>query len=179
MISPSRISFLYDTPGGDAKTVKSLAFREVQSVEDIPSLVALARDAHAESRLAKIPFSSEKVAKIAKRAIDNPDRFGLFLATKGARPVGFLYCTIGEYHIGSKALLATIQNINVKRVERSGLAGGKIALGLLRGAESWAAARGAVEVSLHVTSGVQLSGTHRLAKRIGFAFTGGNYAKEL
>lgn len=60
---------------------------------------------------------------------------------------------------------------------QGGLGGGKAALGLLMGVETWSKARGAREVLLHVTSGVDLARTHKLAKRAGFQLIGGSYAK--
>jgi len=53
------------------------------------------------------------------------------LATKGDMPLGMLYCSTGEYHIGTDVLLTTIHNINVRRDVRESLSGGRVALGLM------------------------------------------------
>ena len=82
------------------------------------------------------------------------------IAEKHGQAVGFVYCSVGEYHIGSDDLLTTIHNMNVFRTVRSSLSGGKIALGLFR-----------------VTSDVNLAQAHRLEKRIGYKFVGGRYVK--
>lgn len=152
-----------------------LQFLVVDNDDDVPSLITLAREAHAESRFGYIPFSADKVAAIAKRAIGDPKQHGIFLATKDDTPLGMLYCSTGEYHIGTDVLLTTIHNINVRRDVRETLSGGRVALGLISGARSWSKARGAEEVLLHVTSGVDLAGSHKFAKRMGFEFVGGSY----
>lgn len=99
------------------------------------------------------------------------------IARRHGDAVGFAYCSVGEYHIGTDILLTTIHNMNVSRDVRASLSGGKIALGLFKGIESWSQARGAKEVLFHVTSDVDLARAHKLAKRIGFKFVGGSYVK--
>ena len=152
-----------------------LQFRVVNDDADIPALISLAGDAHHESRFRDIPFSPDKVADIAGRAIADPKRHGVFLAAKGDAPVGMLYCSVGEYHIGTDVLLTTIHNMNVSRDVRESLSGGRVALGLMSGVKSWSKARGAVEILFHVTSGVDLARSHKFAKRMGFEFVGGSY----
>lgn len=158
-------------------TPVSIQFRLVKDETDLPQLIELAKEAHQESRFRAIDFSADKVRKTALSALKNPKRHGVMLAERQGQPVGFAHCSIGEYHIGTGALLATIHNINVRRDVRCGLGGGRIALGLFKGIETWSQARGAQEVLLHVTSGSHLAQAHKLAKRIGFTLIGGSYAK--
>ena len=49
---------------------------------DIPKIVDLAREAHAESRFGYIPFSAEKVRKIAERAIGDETRHAVMFAKR-------------------------------------------------------------------------------------------------
>ncbi len=146
---------------------------------DIPALVALAQEAHEESRFSYIRFSPEKVRKIALTALKDTKRHGLFLAEKEEKPVGFAYCSVGEYHIGEGTLIATIHNVNVSRSVRGRLGGGRVALGLFNGIHSWAKARGAAEVLLHVTSGIDLARMHKFAKRNGYRIIGASYANKV
>jgi len=94
---------------------------------------------------------------------------------RGDTPLSMLYCLSGEYRIGTDVLLTTIYNINVRRDVRESLSGGRVALGLMAGAKSWSKARGVAEILLHVTSGIDLSRTHKFAKWTGFEFFGGSY----
>ncbi|MEP1959028.1 MAG: hypothetical protein ABJK65_09350, partial [Kangiellaceae bacterium] len=139
----------------------------------------LAEEAHNESRFRYIQFSAKKVEKIALAAIKNDKRHAVMIAEKDAQPVGFAYCSVGEYHIGTGALITTIHNINVSKDVRSSLSGGRTALGLFRGIETWSKARDAKEILFHITSDVDLARAHKLAKRLKYAFIGGSYAKSI
>ncbi len=151
----------------------------VSSADDIPFLTSLAREAHKESRWRGIPFSEAKVCKLAEAAISDQTRHGILLALKGSEPVGFCYCSVGEYFVGLDSLLTTVHVIWVAPAVRAGLGGGRVALGLMRGIETWSQARGTAEILLHVTSSVDLARSHKLAKRLRYEFVGGNYAKKI
>lgn len=152
-----------------------IEFRTTTDEADIPHIIALAKEAHEESRFSYTPFSAAKAEKIIRRAFADNKRFAFFLAFRCGTPVGFAYCSISEYHIGSGDLLTSIHNINVSKSVRAGLSGGKVAVGLFNGMKSWSKARNATEILFHVTSGVQLSAAHSLAKRMGFEVIGGSY----
>ncbi|MFQ1700786.1 hypothetical protein ACJ5NV_09330 [Loktanella agnita] len=154
-------------------------FRLSTDQRDIPGIVKLAREAHAESRFGYVPFSAEKVARLAKAAFKDDAKHAVMLAERDGHFVGIAYCSVGEYHLGTDVLLTTIQNINVSKSVRASLSGGKIALGLFRGIETWSQARGSKEILFHVTSAIGLPQSHKLAKRLGFEFIGGSYAKSL
>lgn len=156
-----------------------LNFHATTDIEYIPHLIALSREAHEESRFSYIPFSEAKAEKIIRRAFEDDRRYAFLLAVKNDTPVGFAYCSVSEYHIGTGHLLVSIHNINVSKSVRAGLSGGKAALGLFKGVLSWAKVRDAREVLFHVTSGVQLKASHSLAKKMGFEFIGGSYVKTL
>ena len=114
--------------------------------------------------------------KILSDAVSNTTRYGVFIARLNGCAVGFASCSVGEYHIGEGTLIATIHNINVLAQTRASLKGGRAALGLLTGTLTWAKARGAKEVLLHVTSGVELPRIHKFARHRGGKLIGGSYA---
>lgn len=117
--------------------------------------------------------------KIATTALKDEKRHGIMVTLRGDDLVGAASCSVGEFHIGTGILLTTIHNINVKRQERARLSGGRAALGLFKGIETWSKARGAKEILFHVTSGVDLARAHKLAKSLGYQFVGGSYAKSV
>ena len=156
-----------------------LHFCVVKDTSHIADIIDLARIAHDESRFAHIPFAPDKVRKSVLDALDTPRQKGVFLARRSETPVGFAGCSVGEYQIGTDVLIATIHNLNVRKEVRSMLNGGKVALGLFKGMETWARARNAHELLFHVTSGTDLPRTHKLVKRTGYTLIGGNYAKTL
>jgi hypothetical protein len=77
--------------------------------------------------------------------------------------------------IGSGAILVTIQALYVDPGLRRRLFGGRAAIGLLAGAISWARARKATVLLMHVTSGVAAARTHRMVRRSKGDHGGGNY----
>ena len=156
---------------------KEVKLRQATSEVDLPAIVALAKEAHEESHFGDIAFSDSKVRKIALAAFDDSKRHAVILAERAGRPVGFVYCSVGEFYIGSNALLTTIHNLNVSKSIRSNLSGGRAALRLFRGVELWSEARGAKRILFHVTSNVNLAQTHKLAKKVGYRFIGGSYEK--
>ncbi|WP_415404109.1 hypothetical protein [Tateyamaria sp. SN3-11] len=157
----------------------SLVFAELKNADAMEQIVFLAQRAHEESRFSHITFAPQKVQAIADRALSDPKRHGIMVAWFGEKPVGAVYCSVGEYYIGTGSLITTIHNINVLKEVRYGLRGGRVALGLLRGVETWSLARSSTEVLFHSTSGVGLERTHKLIKRLGYRFIGGSYAKDV
>lgn len=157
-----------------------LSFEVLTQAEDrLEELISLTRTAHEESRLSYITFDPRKVEAIVRRAVIDTKRHGIMMCYEDDRAVGVAYCTIGEYHIGAGTLVTTIHNINVLPEKRRGLSGGKVALGLIRGVETWSQARNAKEIFFHVTSGVHLGRTHKFVRRLGYQFVGGSYAKRI
>ncbi|MFV1528507.1 MULTISPECIES: GNAT family N-acetyltransferase [unclassified Phaeobacter] len=159
------------------KFSRELTYRVVSSDDDIPAIARIAQEAHEESRYRDIPFSEDKVRKLVQRALVDGAPQIVLLALKGEVPVGLAACTVGEFHIGTDVRIASINTIAVSRRVRSSLGGGRIALALIQGLHRWAKAQNAREVSLHITSGVDLPRAHKLAVRLGYELTGGSYAR--
>ncbi|MCT4559723.1 MAG: hypothetical protein N4A61_16885 [Pelagimonas sp.] len=160
-------------------TPAKLRFGLLEDLSAIDDILALAEKTHAESRFSYIEFAPYKVRALAERAIQDQKRHAVMMAWLGDKPVGIAYCSIGEYHLGVGTLLTTIHNINVLKDVRHSLRGGRVALGLFRGIETWSQARSSKEILFHVTSDVDLARTHKFIKRIGYRFIGGSYAKSL
>lgn len=158
---------------------RRLSFCILDSLDKVDQITFLAQQAHFESRFSYITFAPHKVRRIAEQALDDPKRRAVLLCHDAEKPVGFVYCSIGEYHIGTGSLITTIHNINVLSDFRETLNGGRASLGLLRGVDRWSRARGSSEILFHVTSGVDLARTHKFIKRLGYSFIGGSYAKQL
>ena len=163
----------------DQRPPRRLSFVVLDESAKIADIVFLARRAHEESRFSYITFAPEKVEAIAKRALADPNRHAALMCRDGAAPVGFLYASVGEYHIGTGTLMTTVHNLNVLSEVRHTLKGGRVSLGLLKGLDRWSRARGASEVLFHVTSDVETGRTHKFIRRLGYKLIGGSYAKSL
>ncbi len=159
-------------PDGDDR----LKFRVAKSQADVDLVLPLARELHEDSRFAEIPFSQDKCQRGLMRAIKAPASHGLLMAVKAQEPVGFLYCTAGEFMAGTGSLIVTVHTFCVSRRWRGTAPGGRAALGLLNGAVRWAKARQAREIMIHVTSGIDIRRTDRFLCRAGFVTIGANYA---
>ncbi|MDX8355529.1 hypothetical protein [Cognatiyoonia sp. IB215182] len=163
----------------NSKARSGLRFEVLASTDAMDDIVYLAQQSHSESRFSYIEFAPDKVRSIAERAISDPKQHAVMVCWDADRPVGFVFCSVGEYHIGAGTLVTTIHNLNVLKDVRHSLKGGRVAIGLLNGVTSWSRARSAAEVLFHVTSDVELGRTHKFIKRLGYRFIGGSYAKDL
>jgi hypothetical protein len=163
--------------GMDAPTAgrppRALSFRRMARGDDLEPLLDLVETGHKESRFGYIPFSRDKARKIGERALADPARNLLIVAELRGRPVGFLFASIGEFHIGTDVRLATIHAVYTERRLRASLCGGRVTAHLFRALNKWAAAVGAREVLLHVTSGVSADATSAMSSKFGFYHVGG------
>lgn len=162
----------------DVQTKKQVTFREATAA-DIPALANLAREAHLEGRFRDIPFSPRKAENCAREAILEKRNQCIFLAISESDPVGLLWVSTGGYLFGEGGQIATIQAIFVCSKHRNRMNGGSAALGLMSGARSWAIAKGAKEILLHTTLGINSKRTHKFVKRLGFETVGGSYSYDL
>jgi hypothetical protein len=160
-------------------SVSGVTFRIVTAESDAKSIIDLARINHSETWLSGVEFSELKVQRMVEKGLKDPAHQGGFLALKNGQAIGFAYCVIGEWAFATGALLTTIHALYVRRDVRESLSGGRAAVGLLTGVATWSKARGARDISFHVTSGVDLTRTHKFIKSMGFDFVGGNYVRHL
>ena len=131
--------------------------------------------AHEESRHREYPIDPERRRRLlAKRFLADRTRYGLLIARYGGRPVGMLICVAERLHF-TDATVASCLAFYVLAEHRRSLLGGRIALKLLDAGRRWAMNRRAVELQLHVTSGVHIGQTDRVFRKFGFRQTGGNY----
>ncbi|MCV0424593.1 MAG: GNAT family N-acetyltransferase [Roseibium sp.] len=165
--------------GSSYKSLRSVRIRLAENEDDLLSLRPLSQAFHSESRYSSVPYSFEKRDKLFQRAIDEPKYTGLLIAESGGKPVGFLFCTVGEYIVGTGNLFTTIHSFYVDQTLRGSLAGGRTAARLLQGVIKWSKVRGVDEILAHVTSGFDLKRIDRFFRHAGFKTIGGNYALSL
>jgi L-amino acid N-acyltransferase YncA len=154
---------------------RDLRVRLLTDRAEIERLRPLARADHEESALGDIPFSDRKFGRLADDAARDPNRIGVIVAEKHSEIRGFLFCTAGEYFIGEGALLTTVTVLYVPRDIRSSMLGGKIVFQLIRAVRKWSEARGVERILFHVTSGIRMTASDKLFKKIGARLLGGNY----
>lgn len=137
--------------------------------KDIGELVELGKLMHAESAMAFLPFETEKVAGYLRNLISN-ERNCLFVAASGNRVVGAIGGFTTSYFFCS-ASLAVDTGLFVRAEHR----GSSAAIRLIRAFVDWATQRGASEVCLSVSTGVEIEKSHGLFVGMGMSHVGGVY----
>lgn len=156
-----------------------LTIKLAETEDDLAFLLPLSKEFHAESHYSSIPYDRKQRDQLARRAIDRPDRHAQVIASYNGKPVGDLFCSIGEYMVGGHDLITTVQTFYVSRNYRHSLIGGRIAVRMLKGAIRWSEMRNAREMMIHVTTGIDIQRTDRFLRKAGFGVLGGNYALPL
>ncbi len=158
---------------------KKLSLRLANSISDLEYLRPLSVEFHAEGRFSDIPYSHKKRDDLFMNAVNNPKFYALMIAEMGDDPVGFIFCSVGEYLVGYGDLITTVYSFFVRKRYRGTLVGGKAAVRLLSGVVKWSQARDVREVMIHVTSGIDLQRTDKFLRRAKFGVIGGNYSLRL
>jgi N-acetylglutamate synthase-like GNAT family acetyltransferase len=135
----------------------------------------LARQFHAESLFAELPFSEAKVGLQFDHSLKADSPSISLVATDQDEVVGALNCILGQYLASETALIASIHAIYIRPDKR----GGAAAVPLVQSVCQWAKANGAVYTMVHVTSGIQPSKTDAFFRKLGMTTLGGNYALKL
>lgn len=152
-----------------------MEFYHAKTLEQILDLESLAREALNESRYNAATFSPDKFKKHAAEAANAPRYHGVLVAAHGGKPVGFVYCNVGEPLVGTGLLITTVQVLFVAPSIRETLLGGKAFLGLLNGLTAWSNSRNGKEILIHSTSGVNVSEMSRALTRKGFEVCGASF----
>lgn len=143
------------------------------TLSDVPALVEGANRIHATTRFRGRPYDAQKVAQSFTELIEQrKSTYGFFVAEDvDGRIVGALIGSI-EREILSGVCTANVMHFDV--LPRMG----EYAARLLRAFETWSANRGAVEIALGVNGAAERQRLGRLARKLGFHATGGNYVKQ-
>ncbi len=161
---------------GDAS---KLVLRFGRSEQDIVDTRVLSLEAHQEGRFRNYPFSMDKRDRLVRNAITTPQWWALIIAELGGEPVGFTLCSVGEYIVGTSALMTTVYGFYVRAGYRKSIVGGKASVLLIRACARWSKQRQSREILIHATSGINPARTDKFLRHIGFAVVGGNYALDL
>ncbi|MEE4188497.1 MAG: GNAT family N-acetyltransferase [Roseobacter sp.] len=160
-------------------TPKKIKLRLASAISELEYLRPVSLELHGESRYADIPYSHKKRDDLFIRAINEQQHYALFIAELDDEPVGFLFCTVGEYIVGYGDLITTVYSFYVRHKYRGTLVGGKAAIRLVASVVKWSEQRKAREVMIHATSGIDVQRTDRFLRRARFGIIGGNYSLRL
>jgi len=166
-------------PAGLVRPQPALRIVRITRPEDVARAVGIAREYHGESRYGHIPFSEAKVQRVYGRLVARSDTTLAVLVEHGDAIVGVMLAEIGEYFLGTGGKIATNQVLYVSGRIRGTALGGRVALKLMRLFIDWAKSRGADEINVHATSGIEPERTDKFLKRLGLTPYGGSYAARL
>lgn len=156
-----------------------MGFRVAKTSDDVLSLSTLVKEALEESRYNQASFSPRKAQKFAEGVVKSKRNQIVLVAEKQGEPIGFLYCIAGELLVADNYRIGTVQTIYVSAAVRNSLLGGRVAIGLLKGAASWAKSLCCKELNLHLTYGIEAGRASTFALRVGFSAVGPNFSKVL
>lgn len=153
-----------------------IALRFAKTEVDLDKVFPLMVELHESSRFGSIPLSREKCNRFAIRSFDNPDQHALVIAEKDNEAIGFIFCSVSEFMVGTDELLTSVMAFYVSQRHRRTMIGGKVAIRLLSTIIEWSRKRGSKEVMIHVTSGIDIQRTDKFLRRANFKVIGANYA---
>ena len=141
---------------------------------DRAQLLGLFHRMHGESRYAFLPFETARVESELDSYMRDTERRCALAAVAGETVIGILAGYVTEYAFCSH-LVASDQIVYVTPRSRGSLA----AVRLIEAFRRWARERGARELVLGITTGVDARRTGELFERLGFEFAGGNFVQRL
>lgn len=172
----SSVSALVEQPVALAPV---LSVRILKRKAEIDETLPLIESLHAESRYGKHPIDPERRRRfMVERVLGDPNRYGMFVARHGDRPVGIMTC-LADNHLYTDVVTVSCLSFHVLKDCRRTLLGGRIAIKLIHAGRKWAMYRRAIEINVHVTTGIDIVQSDRFLRRVGFRQTGGNYTLPL
>ncbi|WP_337261254.1 MULTISPECIES: GNAT family N-acetyltransferase [unclassified Serratia (in: enterobacteria)] len=144
----------------------------VATHEDIPALVSLGEMLHNESSYARLSYNRGKVFDLMGRVIDGAGV--IFVSVKNGEVVGGIAGAVTE-HWFSDEKLAFDYSFFVAPKHRHGIT----AMKLLCAFCEWAKLKGATEIRLGITTAINVEGTAKLYRSMGFEDAGLLFRKEV
>ncbi|MFY1029147.1 GNAT family N-acetyltransferase [Pseudomonas asiatica] len=140
--------------------------------DDIPRLVELGQLLHDTSSYAGSGIKPEKIADLLGQLIDG---LGVvFAAEVDGEVVGGFAGAITEQWF-SDDLIAFDYSLFIEPSKRQGLTALKLVLAF----QNWAKAKGAKEIRMGITTGMNVEGTSRLYRHLGFEYVGPLFRMEI
>lgn len=131
---------------------------------DIPAIIEMARDMHAESpRYNRLNFNAEKVNALALAIMLNPKAGGVLVAERENSVVGVLAFYVTDFFFGDD-LLASDLVMYIRPQFRSGSIFPRMVLAF----ETWADEFGVKEKQLSVSAGIDTERTVAVLERLGY-----------
>ena len=142
------------------------------TVADIPELVQLGKEAHAETIQASLPFSSDRLTHQFNACLSPiKQNYCVLIAEADNVIVGGIWGYVAQHYF-SESWVATEYMFYVQPSFR----GSPVAVRLLHAFRKWAENRGASEVMICMTTGIDVERFDRFLRRMKFNYVGGNFS---
>lgn len=143
--------------------------------DDVAALKHLGAAAHAANTANLPAIEPDMVAAVAAHLLPMEAVFCALLAERDGGAFGMLMGTLSQYLPFSSAPVARVDTIYVDPDFRSL----RVTRGLMRAFTAWAAKNGAYRVTVSVGAGARASRIAKLYERLGFAYQGATYYKDI
>lgn len=140
--------------------------------QDVPAIIGLGFDMHQESCYRDLDYDPEKIGKLCLQIVDDGSKLAL-VATKDGQIVGMLGAYITEHFFGSDKTAGDYV-VYVRPEHR----GSTAFIRLVRAYVAWAKDRGAKDIFVRQSTGMNINAIGDLYTRIGFEIVGYIFKKE-
>lgn len=147
-------------------------------LEDEQHVVSISERLHEVSSFRFMKFSREKVTENFRKSLAERRSISI-VAERGGAVIGFAHAAIGEYFASKDGVIVSIYSLAVDLKEHRRLGGGAAAISMFNCIIRFGRTNGAVGIVLCVSSGINVSRTHKFSKKIGLSLCGGNYVGSL
>ncbi len=166
-------AFFSSTDAGVARdtTPKTV---EVATLADVPRLVEMGEQLHLISDHRRFSYSPKKVATLLSSLISNPETGVVFVTRQRGRVVGAFAGGLAPQWY-SEELVGFDFSFFIEPGARTGMR----SAALIQAFVIWCTRRGAREVRVGITTGIEVEGTSRLYRSLGFEDGGVGFSKEV
>lgn len=141
---------------------------------DLDAIVEMGERMHEESVYAFLPYDREKVQRLFHAFIHHPETWGGFVAEDEGKVIGMIGGFLTDYFFCDEKL-ASDMILFLEKPYRGGLTAGR----LIRAFEQWAIDRGARELCLGISTGVNIDNTGKFYEHMGMTRVGAVYKRRL
>jgi len=150
-----------------------MLIRKPQDQYDIMAMETLARKMHAEGAFRGLDYDVRKVLAIGDQLLHNPDYFGV-LCEHDDEIIGLMVCYITEFYFGTDKI-AQDMVLYIDKTRRGGVGG----LRMIEHYVEWAVEKGAKEIQLGQTVGIDADAVAKLYAHAGFELIGQLYKRRV
>lgn len=143
------------------------------TIDDLPYIINLAADMHAESRYRNLTFRADRLGHLAAMMIGDDDGLVLVAEHQGDI-VGGMIAQVMRNHWFAGEPVAYEYGVFIQPEHRGRMMG----VTMVKRFVAWAEEKGAAMIDLAITTGITAPRTGAIYEKLGFAKVGAIYSKE-